>query len=242
MAISAPVISISSDSSDERVPIAPADPLVAPEVGAVSVISPTKVLNLVDYSSFSHSDPSEDSLPVAPELPLVSPFLSSDHSKADNFTSDSSSSGLSSDSSSNISSGSSLDSLLDSSSVHSLGCDASDSSSKRSLDSSSPSGGPSRKSCRSSTTLIGTADAETVADFGISNRVRAPAKDGLGMGVEVATSDIREYDEEFKAEASAGGTIEIVVDPLVTGGIFEPTKGDAPGLEGTIYDISLIFA
>ncbi|GJZ79330.1 hypothetical protein Tco_0644167, partial [Tanacetum coccineum] len=97
--MAAPVISILSDSSDEsvgshvpilfgtiptnilvisvisaEVPIAPADPLVAPEVGAVSVISPTKVLNLVDYSSFSHSDPSEDSLPVAPELPLVSPF------------------------------------------------------------------------------------------------------------------------------------------------------------------------
>ncbi|GKE47480.1 hypothetical protein Tco_1478738, partial [Tanacetum coccineum] len=44
-----------------EVPIAPADPIVAPEVGAVSVISPTKVLDLVDYSSSSDSDPSEDS-------------------------------------------------------------------------------------------------------------------------------------------------------------------------------------
>ncbi|GJS09045.1 reverse transcriptase domain-containing protein [Tanacetum coccineum] len=44
----------------------------------VSVISPTGVLHLVDYSSSSDSDPSKDSIPVAPELPLVSPFLCTD--------------------------------------------------------------------------------------------------------------------------------------------------------------------
>ncbi|GJW42166.1 hypothetical protein Tco_0070965 [Tanacetum coccineum] len=67
-----------------EVPIEPDDPLVAPEVGAVSVISPTGVLDLVDYSSSSFdSDPSEDSLPLALELPLVSPFLYSANSKAD---------------------------------------------------------------------------------------------------------------------------------------------------------------
>ncbi|GKE96495.1 hypothetical protein Tco_1581350, partial [Tanacetum coccineum] len=104
--MAAPIISISSDSSEEGVgshalrvilfgtipaiipvipdvPIAPADPIVAPEVGAVSVISPTEVLDLVDYSSSFDSDPSEDSLPVAQELPLVSPFLCTDDSKAD---------------------------------------------------------------------------------------------------------------------------------------------------------------
>ncbi|GKD86178.1 hypothetical protein Tco_1357332, partial [Tanacetum coccineum] len=91
-------ISISSDSSDEsmgshvprvnlfgtiptsipvipvvptEVPITHSDPIVAPEVGAVSVISPTRVLDLVDYSSSSDLGPSEDSLLVAPELPLV---------------------------------------------------------------------------------------------------------------------------------------------------------------------------
>ncbi|GKG58182.1 hypothetical protein Tco_0589793, partial [Tanacetum coccineum] len=42
-----------------EVPIAPADPLVAPKVGAVSVISSTGVSDLVDYSSSSDSDPSE---------------------------------------------------------------------------------------------------------------------------------------------------------------------------------------
>ncbi|GKA30764.1 hypothetical protein Tco_0717069, partial [Tanacetum coccineum] len=87
--MAAPIISISSYSSEEsvgshaprvilfgivpavilvipEVPIVPADLIVASEVGAVSVILPTIVLDLVDYSSFSDSDPSEDSLPVAP--------------------------------------------------------------------------------------------------------------------------------------------------------------------------------
>ncbi|GKG47563.1 hypothetical protein Tco_0507048, partial [Tanacetum coccineum] len=67
-----------------KVPIAPADPLVALEVGAVFVISLTRVLDLVYYSSFSNSDPLEDSLPIAPELPFVSPFVCSDDSEADN--------------------------------------------------------------------------------------------------------------------------------------------------------------
>ncbi|GKA52564.1 hypothetical protein Tco_0745879 [Tanacetum coccineum] len=65
-----------------EVPIAPIDPLVIPEVGAVSVTSPTRVLDLMDYSSFD-SDPSEDSSPPALELPLVLPFLCSDDSEAD---------------------------------------------------------------------------------------------------------------------------------------------------------------
>ncbi|GJZ15469.1 hypothetical protein Tco_0551146 [Tanacetum coccineum] len=108
--MAAPVIPILSDSSEEsvgshvlrvilfgtiptsilvisvvlaEVSIAPADPLVAPKVGAVSVIPPTELLDLVDYSSSSDSDSSEDSLLVAPELPLVSPFLCSGDSKAD---------------------------------------------------------------------------------------------------------------------------------------------------------------
>ncbi|GJT62012.1 hypothetical protein Tco_1005545 [Tanacetum coccineum] len=81
---------------------------------------------------------------------------------------------------------------------------------------------------------IGTTDAETVADSGISKGVGAHTEDGLGMGVEVATSDIREDGEEFKAKASARGTTEIVVDPLATGDISEPTEGDDPDLESTL--------
>ncbi|GJW34649.1 hypothetical protein Tco_0057569 [Tanacetum coccineum] len=60
---------------------------------------------------------------------------------------------------------------------------------------------------------------------------------GDGMGVEIAASDIREDEEEFEAEASAGVKMEIVVGPLVTGKISESTGGDAPDLEGTLYDI-----
>ncbi|GKC58790.1 hypothetical protein Tco_1086388 [Tanacetum coccineum] len=85
---------------------------------------------------------------------------------------------------------------------------------------------------------IGTSNVETVADLGISDGVGAYNEDGIGMGVEVATSDIREDEEEFEAEASMGGTMEIAVDPLVTGGISEPIGGDTPDLEGTLYDIA----
>ncbi|GJY34778.1 hypothetical protein Tco_0419247, partial [Tanacetum coccineum] len=348
-----------------EVPIVPADPLVALEVGAFSITSPTRVLDLMDYSSFD-SDPSEDSLPQALELPLVSPFLCSDDSEADNksepteqrpkrheslavhdvmvlrrvshrssdrnsspdFTSASSSSGSSSDSSSDTSSGSPSDSLSDTSPVHSLGCDASgqthsgpstrvassrlvypsvmtpryseafnhqrsvplstpypsttsesspNSFFERSLDSSLLSAGPSRKRCKSPTTLvpsstpisrsialthadllpprksfrdsypledsreehikIGTTNVEAIADLGIGDGVGAHTEDGIGMRVKIAASNIRKDEEEFEAEASAGGTIEIAVDPLVTGGISESTRGDVPDLEDTLYDI-----
>ncbi|GJZ08600.1 hypothetical protein Tco_0542883 [Tanacetum coccineum] len=224
------VIPISSDSTEESV--CSHVPRSAPEVGAVFVTSPARVLDLVDYSSSSYSDPSVDSLALAPELPLVLPFLYSDDSEADSefehaeqrperheslavhdarvsrwrdmitsrpsspsgslshdtlaspskkrvrpfparrlawrrvshcssdrhslpdFTSDSSSSGSSSDSSLDTSSGLPSDSLSDTSSVHSSGFDASDSSSERSLDSSLLFDGPSRKRCRSPTTLV----------------------------------------------------------------------------------------
>ncbi|GKF99882.1 hypothetical protein Tco_0301573, partial [Tanacetum coccineum] len=53
------------------------------EVGTILVVSPTGVLDLVDYSSSSDSDPSEDSLPLVPDLPLVLPFLCSDDSEVD---------------------------------------------------------------------------------------------------------------------------------------------------------------
>nr|GEV45007.1 hypothetical protein [Tanacetum cinerariifolium] len=238
-------ISILSDSSKEsvvvyaEVPIAPIDLIVAPKVGEVFVISPTRMLDLVDYSSSSDSDPSEDSLPVAPELPLVSPFLCSNESEVDS---------------------SSLDSLSDSTSVHSSESSL-DSSSERSLDLSSPYTGRSHKRCRSLTIVVplstpvsrliasaltnlpphkrfkdsyssevsgeehmemGT-DAETVVDLGISEGVGAHTKDGIDLDVEVATSDITEDKEKFEVEASAGGTMEIAVDPLATGYISEPT-------------------
>ncbi|GKD55358.1 hypothetical protein Tco_1288745 [Tanacetum coccineum] len=104
--IAAPIISISFELSEEsvgshasrvilygvipaiipvilEVPIFLADLIVAPEVGEVPVVSPTRVLDLVNYSSSSDSDPSDDSLPPAPDLPLVLPFLCSDDWEAD---------------------------------------------------------------------------------------------------------------------------------------------------------------
>ncbi|GJW12323.1 hypothetical protein Tco_1578150, partial [Tanacetum coccineum] len=63
-----------------EVTIVPSDFIVTPEVGAVPVVSPTGVLDLVDYL---YSYPSEDSLPPALDLPLVLPFLCSDDSEAD---------------------------------------------------------------------------------------------------------------------------------------------------------------
>ncbi|GJX94165.1 putative reverse transcriptase domain-containing protein [Tanacetum coccineum] len=98
----APIISILSDSSKEsvgshaprlilfgaipaiipiipEVPTVPSDPIVAPEAGTVLVVSPTRVLDLVDYSFSSYSDPSEDSLPPVPDFPLVSPSGSSSY-------------------------------------------------------------------------------------------------------------------------------------------------------------------
>ncbi|GJX99673.1 hypothetical protein Tco_0356692 [Tanacetum coccineum] len=117
------------------------------------------------------------------------------HSSPD-FTSDSSSSGSSSDSSSDTSSGSPSDSLSDSSSVHSSGCDTSAPTltdllppRKRFRDSYSP------KVSREEHIEIGTADAEAIVDLGIDDGVGAPNEDGIGMGVEVAASDIREDEE-----------------------------------------------
>ncbi|GJZ79597.1 copia protein [Tanacetum coccineum] len=83
LVMAAPIISISFDLPVESVPIVPADLLVAPNVGTVSVISPDGVLDLMDYSSSSDSDQSEDSLPPVLDLPLVLPFLCSNDSEVD---------------------------------------------------------------------------------------------------------------------------------------------------------------
>ncbi|GJW86670.1 hypothetical protein Tco_0162010, partial [Tanacetum coccineum] len=125
-------------------------------------------------------------------------------------------------------------------------------SSERSLDSSSPSFRPSSQNSRFPPTAINsyspedsgeehmevdTADAEAVINVGISEGVVAHSEDGVGMGFEIATSDVREDDEEFEVEASAADTREIDVDPLVIGDSFESSRGGIPDLEDTIYDI-----
>ncbi|GJS66425.1 hypothetical protein Tco_0680989 [Tanacetum coccineum] len=230
-----------------EVPIAPIDPIVVPELPLVSPF-----LCSDDSEADSKSKPAEqrperhESLTPSSEFPLApvvalpgihrrpAILVRPDEAIPFDFTSDSSSSSSSSDSSSDISSGSSSDSLSDSSLVHLL-ASSPNSSSERSSDSSSPFAGPSRKRCRSPTTLVssstpvsrsiahaltdllpykrfrdsyssevsgeehmemGTADAETVVDLGISEGVGAHTEDGIDLGVEVATSDIREDGEE----------------------------------------------
>ncbi|GKC90360.1 hypothetical protein Tco_1151009, partial [Tanacetum coccineum] len=101
--MAAPVISISFDTFEEsmgshaprvilfgviptiipEVPVVPADPILTPEEGTVSFVSPSGVLDLVDYSPSFDSNPPKYSLPPAPDLPLVSPFLCSDNTEAD---------------------------------------------------------------------------------------------------------------------------------------------------------------
>ncbi|GKE10744.1 reverse transcriptase domain-containing protein, partial [Tanacetum coccineum] len=240
-----------------EVPIVPADLLVAPNVGTVSVVSHDGVLDLVDYSSSSDSDPSEDSLPLVPDLPLVSPFLCSVDSKAD---------GESEPAEQRPDRHESLTPSFEfplapvvapprirrrlailvrageaipfgqpyrthlngprSPSDHSLSGhtppDTTD------ADTSTPPRFVHRSLAR---TLrrhwihphllldrlardVDTADADVVADVGISDGVVAHIEDDVGMGVEIAASDVREDDEEFKAEASAANTRKIVVDPL----------------------------
>ncbi|GJU94821.1 hypothetical protein Tco_1319577 [Tanacetum coccineum] len=361
--MAAPVISISSDTSKEsvgshaprvilfgaipaiipvipKVPIIPTDPIVTPKLGAVSVVSPSGVLDLMEYSPSSDSDPLEDSLPPVPDLPLVSPFLCSDDLEADSESEPAEQRPVSSSHdtpvplsefplapivtppgirrhsySSSAPSDHSLsghtppdttdaDSSTTQRFVHrslartlrhseafrrwrsaplstlyppttsesSLG-----SSFERLLDSSSPSPGPSRRRCRSPTASVpssthvsrsiaptpanllpprkrfrdsyspedseeehievDTADVEAVTDVGISKGIVAHPEDGVGMGFEIAASDVREDDEEFEAEASTADTREIVVDQLVIGDSSESSRGGIPDLEDTIYDI-----
>ncbi|GJS84800.1 hypothetical protein Tco_0751341 [Tanacetum coccineum] len=151
------------------------------------------------------------------------------------------------------------------------------SSSERSLDSSSPSPGPSHKRCRSPTALVplsthvsrsiaptpvdllpprkrfrdsyspedskeehievATADAEAVADVGISEGVVAHPEDGVGMGFKI---DVREDDEEFEAEASAANMREIIVDPLAIGDTSESSRGETSQLVASGERASLV--
>ncbi|GJR67957.1 putative reverse transcriptase domain-containing protein [Tanacetum coccineum] len=84
---------------------------------------------------------------------------------------------------------------------------------------------------------VDTADAEAVADIGISEGVVTHPEDGVGMRFEIAASHVREDDEDFEVEASVADTIEIVVYPLVIGDSSESSRGCIPDLEDTIYDI-----
>ncbi|GKA51276.1 putative reverse transcriptase domain-containing protein [Tanacetum coccineum] len=256
------------------VPIVPADPIVAPEVGAVPVVSPTGVLDLVDYSFSSDSDPLEDSLPPALDLPLVSPFLCSDDSEADDLSSSSSPSDHSlfghAPPATTDADTSTPPRFVHRSLARTPQCSEAfihwrsaplstpyppttselslSLSSKRSLDSSTPSSRPSHKRFRFRDSYssedsgeehmeVDTVDAEAVTDVGISDGVTVHTEDSVGMRVEITASDVREDDEEFEAAASAVDMIEIVVDPLAIGDSSESSRRGIPDLEDTIYDI-----
>ncbi|GKE67577.1 hypothetical protein Tco_1521738, partial [Tanacetum coccineum] len=62
------------------------------------------------------------------------------------------------------------------------------------------------------------------ADLSSGDGVREHAEDDVGVGVEIAAGDSRYNEEEYEAEDSAGGTVEIFIDPLATGGISEIVK------------------
>ncbi|GJR49275.1 putative reverse transcriptase domain-containing protein [Tanacetum coccineum] len=103
--------------------------------------------------------------------------------------------------------------------------------SERSLDSSSPSSRPSRKRCRSPTALVpspthvlseeqhmevDTANAEAVADVGISEGVVAYPEDGVGIGFEIVASDVREDDGELMQRLHVRGFVLIGILRFIT--------------------------
>ncbi|GJR25258.1 putative reverse transcriptase domain-containing protein [Tanacetum coccineum] len=95
----------------------------------------------------------------------------------------------------------------------------------------------SSKDSREEYMEVDTTDVEADADVDISDGAAAHTEDSIDMGVEIAVSDVREDDEEFKAEASAADTREIDVDPLAIGDSFESSRRGIPDLDDTIYDI-----
>ncbi|GJR27930.1 hypothetical protein Tco_1104162 [Tanacetum coccineum] len=117
------------------------------------------------------------------------------------------------------------------------------SSSKRSLDSSSPSSRPSHKRCRSPTALVPSSTyvsrsiAPTPADL-LPPRKRFrdsySSEDSREEHMEVDTADAEAVAD---VGISAADTREIAVDPLVIGDSFESSRGGIPDLEDTIYDI-----
>ncbi|GJS45171.1 hypothetical protein Tco_0595292, partial [Tanacetum coccineum] len=86
----------------------------------------------------------------------------------------------------------------------------------------------------------GIVDAKAIVDLGISEGVGAPTEDGLGLGVEIVASDVREDEEEIEAEANAAGTREITVDPLATKDSSESSRRGILDLEDTLEAGQLI--
>ncbi|GJZ17309.1 hypothetical protein Tco_0553432 [Tanacetum coccineum] len=234
--MAAPTISILSDSSEESVDshaprvilfgvipaiipiilevlIIPADPLVALDVGTVLVVLPTGVLDLLDYSSSFDSDPSEDSLSYIPDLALVSPSRSSSH---DTFA---------------PSSEFPIAPIVASPRIRRHTTDADSSTPQRFVHQSharTPRRSEAFRRWRSPTTLV--ASHTHVSRSIASNSADSFTTDQINYQQE-------EDAEEFKVEASAADTREIVVDPLAIDDSSESSRGGIPDFEDTIYDI-----
>ncbi|GJX53793.1 hypothetical protein Tco_0282162 [Tanacetum coccineum] len=114
----------------------------------------------------------------------------------------------------------------------------------RSLDSSTPSSGSSRKRCRSPATSVPspTHDSRSIAPTPADllpprKRFRYPYSPEDSGEFEIAASDVMEDDEEFEVEASATDTREIAVDLSAIGDSSESSTRGIPDLEDTIFDI-----
>ncbi|GJU30892.1 hypothetical protein Tco_1174481 [Tanacetum coccineum] len=119
-------------------------------------------------------------------------------------------------------------------------------SSERPMHLSSHSAGPSRKRCRSpvdsvplSMPVTGSL-APTRADL-LPPRKKFRDGDEVGDHVEIDHRDARDDTEEYEADASAGDTAEVGIDPmtapLVEEEIVEPAGEDSPDSSGTRDDI-----
>ncbi|GJU45560.1 hypothetical protein Tco_1202826 [Tanacetum coccineum] len=231
--MAAPVISILSDSSEEsvgshapRVILFGAIPAIIPVIPKVPII-PTNPLVAP-----------EDSLPHVPELPLVSPFLCSDDSKAD----DESEPGKQRPERHESLAVHDAVVLRWRDRVASRPSSPSGSSSHDTLAPSSECFPPlllllkltrdivdARTSYRipdilkahllSDSSLYSSSDTSLLVHFQIHYQIHHKfiLQDVIHLVwvVEVIASDIREDKEEIKAEASAGGMVEIEVDPRV---------------------------
>ncbi|GKA46510.1 hypothetical protein Tco_0739393 [Tanacetum coccineum] len=228
--MAAPIISILFDSSKEsvgshasrvilfgailviisvipEVPIIPADPLVASDVGTVLVVSPAEVLNLVDYSSSSDSDPFGGFFTSRTRFAIGFTLLCSDDSEADGESEPAKQRPMSS----------SHDTLTPSSESPT----ASVPSPTHILRSIAPTPAdllPPRKRFRD---LYSPEDSR---------------EEHIEVDTADVDADVDD-DEEFEAEASSADTKEIVVDPLAIGDSSESSRGGIPDLEDTIYDI-----
>nr|GFB30674.1 hypothetical protein [Tanacetum cinerariifolium] len=218
------------------------DPLVAPEVGTVLVVSLAGVLDLVDYSFSSDSDPSEDSLPVFPLAPIVAPpgirrrpetLIRTDHSLSEHTPPDTT------NAHSSTPQRFIHQSLARTPRQSSLG-----SSLERSLDSSSPFSRPSRKRCRSPTASVPspTYDSRSIAPTPTDllpppKRFRDSysPKDRGEEQMEVDTADAEAVTDVGISDGVVAQTGD-GVDPLAIGDSFESSRGGIPDLEDTIYD------